>query len=157
LTEINLCVIIFKIVTIGEYMSGLIRFGVSLDSDLSRKFDARLKKKGYTNRSEAIRDLIRQDLIEEEWAGGKEVAGAVILIYDHHKRDLVDRLMDIQHDFSANIISTQHVHLDHDNCLEIIAVKGLSKNIQILADALKVVKGVKHATLSMSTTGKNID
>jgi len=65
--------------------------------------------------------------------------------------------MDIQHDFSANIISTQHVHLDHDNCLEIIAVKGLSKNIQILADALKVVKGVKHATLSMSTTGKNID
>jgi len=138
-------------------MAKLLRFGVSLESDLLARFDKHIKRKGYTNRSEAIRDLIRENFVASQWKEGKEVAGAVILIYDHHKRDLVDRLMDIQHDFSANIISTQHVHLDHDNCLEIIAVKGLSKNIQILADALKVVKGVKHATLSMSTTGKNID
>ena len=137
-------------------MAKLLRFGVSLESDLLARFDKHIKRKGYTNRSEAIRDLIRENFVASQWKEGKEVAGAVILIYDHHKRDLVDRLMDIQHDFSANIISTQHVHLDHDNCLEIIAVKGLSKNIQILADALKVVKGVKHVTLSMSTTGKDI-
>lgn len=137
-------------------MSKLVRFGVSLDKDLLKSFDARRKEKSYTNRSEAIRDLIREDLVKHEWQEDKETAGAVTLIYDHHKRELVNKLMDIQHDFGNIIISSQHIHLDHNNCLEIIAVKGAPKKAQRLADSLKAVKGVKHGTLSMSTTGKNI-
>lgn len=137
-------------------MSKLVRFGVSLDKDLLKSFDARRKEKSYTNRSEAIRDLIREDLVKHEWQEDKETAGAVTLIYDHHKRELVNKLMDIQHDFGNIIISSQHIHLDHNNCLEIIAVKGTPKKAQRLADSLKAVKGVKHGTLSMSTTGKNI-
>lgn len=135
---------------------GLVRFGVSLEKELLEKFDRRIKDKSYTNRSEAIRDLIRQDLVEKEWKEGNAVAGAVTLIYDHHKRELVNRLMDIQHDFGGLIISSQHIHLDHDNCLEIIAVKGSPKDVQKLADSLSAVKGVKHGTLNMSSVGKNI-
>jgi CopG family transcriptional regulator, nickel-responsive regulator len=135
-------------------MSGLIRFGISLDSELSRKFDERIKRKAYTNRSEAIRDLIRQDLVQQEWLQGNEVAGAITLIYDHHKRELLNKITDIQHDFQKLIISAQHIHLDHHNCLEIIAVKGNPAEAEKLAASLKAVKGVRHSTLSMSTTGK---
>ena len=137
-------------------MSSLVRFGVSLDKGLLEKFDKLIESKSYTNRSEAFRDLIRQELIQKQWQSGQEVAGAIILIYDHHKRELVNKLMDIQHEFGGMIISSQHVHLDHNNCLEIIAVKGSPKEAQKLADSLKSVKGVKHGTLSMSTTGKDI-
>jgi len=135
-------------------MSGLIRFGISLDKELSEKFDELIRRKAYTNRSEAIRDLIRQDLVEQEWLHGNEVAGAITLIYNHHKRELLNKITDIQHDFQKAIISAQHIHLDHHNCLEIIAVKGNPTEIEKLASALKAVKGVKHSTLSMSTTGK---
>jgi CopG family nickel-responsive transcriptional regulator len=135
---------------------GLVRFGVSLENELLVKFDRRIKDKSYTNRSEAIRDLIRQDLVEKEWKEGNAVAGAVTLIYDHHKKELVNKLMDIQHDFGGMIISSQHIHLDHDNCLEIIAVKGSPKDVQRLADSLSAVKGVKHGTLNMSSIGKHI-
>ena len=135
-------------------MSGLIRFGISLDKELSKKFDERIKRKAYTNRSEAIRDLIRQDLVEQEWRQGAEVAGAITLIYDHHKREVLNKITDIQHDFQQAIISSQHVHLDHHNCLEIIAVKGNPAEVEKLAAMLKAVKGVRHSTLSMSTTGK---
>jgi len=138
-------------------MSSLVRFGVSLDKGLLDKFDKLIESKSYTNRSEAFRDLIRQELIQKQWQSGQEVAGAIILIYDHHKRELVNKLMDIQHEFGGMIISSQHVHLDHNNCLEIIAVKGSPKEAQKLADSLKSVKGVKHGTLSMSTTGKEIE
>ncbi|MDD5129471.1 MAG: nickel-responsive transcriptional regulator NikR [Candidatus Omnitrophica bacterium] len=134
----------------------LIRFGVSIEKDLLKKFDSFIKDKAYTNRSEAFRDLIRQELIQKQWQGGQEVAGAITLIYDHHKRELVNKLMDIQHEFTDMIISSQHVHLDHNNCLEIIAVKGSPRQAQRLADSLKSVKGVKHGTLNMSTTGKGI-
>ena len=137
-------------------MSGLIRFGISLDSNLSKKFDSRIQKKGYSNRSEAIRDLIRQELVQKEWEGAGEVAGAITLIYDHHKRELLNKITDIQHSFQDMIISAQHVHLDHHNCLEIIAVKGHSYTVQKLADTLKSVKGIRHATLSMATTGKEL-
>ena len=137
-------------------MSKLIRFGVSLPDDLLEKFDRRIRAKNYTNRSEAIRDLIRQELIERQWQEGEEIAGAITLIYNHHRRELVNKLMDIQHDFGGIIISSQHIHLDHNNCLELIAVKGFPKEAQKLADRLKSVKGVKHGTLSMSTTGKDI-
>lgn len=137
-------------------MARLVRFGVSLDKDLLDKFDRHLKSKNYSCRSEALRDMIRHLLVEQQWQGGKEIAGAITLIYDHHKRELVNKLMDIQHDFGGIIISSQHVHLDHNNCLEIIAVKGAPKEAQRLADSLKSVKGVKHGTLSMSTTGTDI-
>ncbi|MCU0666707.1 MAG: nickel-responsive transcriptional regulator NikR [Candidatus Omnitrophica bacterium] len=137
-------------------MSGLVRFGISLEDNLLEKFDRHIKNKKYTNRSEAIRDLIREDLVKKQWQEGKEVAGAVTIIYDHHERQLVNKLMDIQHDFGDFIISTQHVHLDHHNCLEVIIVKGASSKAQELADVLKSVKGVRHASLSMSTTGKGI-
>lgn len=138
-------------------MSGLFRFGVSLPKDLLDKFDELIKHKSYTNRSEAFRDMIRQELIKKEWQEGDNIAGAITLIYNHHKRELMTKLTDIQHDHQKVIISTQHIHLDHDNCLEIIAVKGHPKDAQKLADALKAVKGVKHGMLNMSSTGKHID
>lgn len=138
-------------------MSELFRFGISLPKDLIDKFDKLIRKKNYTNRSKAFGDLIRQELIKKEWLEDKEIAGAVILIYDHHKRELLNKITDIQHGFQKIIISTQHIHLDHNNCLEIVAVKGAPKEAQKLADTLKSTKGVKHATLSMSSTGKGID
>ena len=137
-------------------MSKLCRFGVSIEKELLDKFDGLIQKQNYTNRSEALRDLIRQELVKRQWQEGKEIAGAITLIYDHHMRELINRLTTIQHDYQDQIISTQHIHLDHDNCLEIIAVKGNAKQAQRLADTLKAVKGVKHATLSMSSTGKEI-
>ncbi len=138
-------------------MSGLIRFGISLERELSKKFDAHLSRKAYANRSEAIRDLIRRDLVEQEWQDGSEIVGAITLIYDHHKRELPARLTNIQHDFQEIIISSQHIHLDHHNCMEIVAVKGNPQKAKTLADKLQSVKGVKHGTLSMSTTGKWLD
>ena len=137
-------------------MSKLVRFGVSLEKTLSDKFDTLIKDKGYSSRSEAIRDLIREDLIKKEWLSNENIAGAIILVYDHHKRELLDLLTDIQHNHHHLIISTQHIHLDHNNCLEIIVVKGKAKDAQKLCDALKSAKGVKYATLSMATTGDNI-
>jgi len=138
-------------------MAELFRFGISLPKDLIDKFDRLIREKNYTNRSKALGDLIRQELIKREWREGKEIAGAITLIYDHHKRELLNKITDIQHDFQKIIISTQHIHLDHNNCLEIVAIKGNPKEAQKLTDSLKSIKGVKHATLSMSSTGKGID
>ena len=137
-------------------MSKVVRFGVSLDRELLEKFDRLSQKKNYTCRSEALRDLIRRELVQKQWESGDEIAGAVTLVYNHHKRELVNKLMDIQHDFGETIISTQHIHLDHNNCLEIIAVKGSPQKARKLTNSLASVKGVKHATLNMSTTGKEI-
>lgn len=137
-------------------MTNLFRFGISLEKKLLDEFDMLIKRKNYSNRSEAFRDLIRQELVKEEWREGGEVVGAITLVYDHHKRELVNKLTDIQHDFQGTIISTQHIHLDHDNCLELIAVRGAPTDIGKLADTLKSVKGVKHGTLSMSSTGKGL-
>jgi CopG family transcriptional regulator, nickel-responsive regulator len=138
-------------------MSKLVRFGVSLEKGLLDKFDALIEARGYASRSEAFRDLIRGSLIEKEWREGEEVAGAVTLVYDHHRKDLLGRITDIQHDFHHLIISTQHIHLDHDHCLEIIAVRGPAGEVGRLADSLRSVKGVKHGTVSMSTSGKDLD
>ena len=137
-------------------MSELVRFGVSLERELLEKFDAFIRNRNYTNRSEAFRDMIRQELIKKEWLEGEDVAGAITLIYDHHRKDLLSKITDIQHSYQNVIISTQHVHLDHHNCLEIVAVKGAPGDVQRLADTLKSIKGVKHGTLSMSSTGKEI-
>lgn len=135
-------------------MGKLTRFGVSLEGELLRKFDALIAASGYSNRSKAIADLIRKEFVADVFAKGGAVAGAVTLVYDHHKREVVSRLLDIQHDHGGLIISAQHVHLDHDCCLEIIAVKGPAARVKKLADALKSVKGVKHATLSVTSSGK---
>ncbi|HNW44563.1 MAG TPA: nickel-responsive transcriptional regulator NikR [Elusimicrobiales bacterium] len=132
----------------------LVRFGVSLEGELLRRFDALIGAVGYTNRSKAIADMIRKEFVSDVFARGGEVAGAVTIVYDHHKREVVNKLLDIQHDYGHTIISAQHVHLDHDNCLEIIAVKGPGSKVKALADSLKAIKGVKHATLSVTSAGK---
>jgi CopG family nickel-responsive transcriptional regulator len=137
-------------------MSSLVRFGVSLEKNLLEKWDSLLNTKGYNNRSEALRDLIRQELVKDEWSSGGEVVGAITLVYDHHKRELVNKLTNLQHDFGGLIFASQHIHIDHHNCMEIIAVKGTPKSIQALADKMRGTKGVKHGALSMATTGKNL-
>jgi CopG family nickel-responsive transcriptional regulator len=134
-------------------MSDLYRFGVSLEKELIDEFDRHIQSQNYKNRSEAIRDLIRADIVKKQWLCDNEVAGAVTVAYDHHKRELVTKLMDIQHDFQKTIISTQHIHIDHHNCLEIIAVKGKAKEIERLASMLKAQVGVKHLALNMSSIG----
>ncbi len=136
-------------------MSEIVRFGVSLEEKLLDRFDRLIRKKNYTNRSEALRDLIRQELVKKEWDEGGEVAGAITFVYNHHKRELLNKITDIQHDTQKVIISTQHIHLDHDNCLEIVAVRGKSKDVQKLADQIKSIKGVKHCALSITGMGRS--
>jgi CopG family transcriptional regulator, nickel-responsive regulator len=131
-------------------MGEIYRFGISLDRELIDAFDKHTGTQGYQSRSEAIRDLIREELVRKKWTEGGSVAGAIVMTYDHHKRELVNRLLDIQHDFHDIIISTQHVHLDHGNCLEVIAVKGPAPSVEKLSTALKVLVGVKHLNLSVS-------
>ncbi|MCM8792807.1 MAG: nickel-responsive transcriptional regulator NikR, partial [Candidatus Omnitrophica bacterium] len=128
-------------------MSKLFRFGISLSKDLIYNFDRLIREKGYTSRSKAIGDLIRQELIKKEWLVNKEVAAAITLVYNHHKRELLDKITDIQHDFQKIIISCQHIHLDQNNCLEIVAIRGKPKEAQKLANTLKAIKGIKHAAL----------
>jgi len=131
-----------------------IRFTVSLEENLLTEFDQVLKHRNYTNRSEAIRDLIRQNLIEEEWEEGAEVIGNITMVYNHHERELAHELTHTQHDFNDVIISTQHVHIDHDNCLEVIVVRGKVSEITQLYNTLKATGGVKQCELIRSTTGQ---
>ncbi len=126
------------------------RFGVSLEEDILKKLDAFVSRHKFPNRSQAIRYLIRDGIVEDAWQQDKEVAGCIVLIYDHHKRDLVNRSLDIQHEFGKLILSTQHVHLDHHNCLEMIAVRGRASQLKRLADSLISLKGIKHGRLVMS-------
>jgi len=135
----------------------LVRFGVSLEKDLLKRFDMHCRQNAYSNRSEAIRDMIREIIVEEEWTGSNAaVTGVISLVYDHHKRELVDKLLNIQHDHQRIIVASQHIHLDHDNCLEVIVVKGSSKDVQGLAAELRATKGVKHGELVRTTTGKDM-
>ncbi len=141
----------------GSQKGDLYRFGVSMPVKLLEVFDQYIAKRHYTNRSEAIRDLIREKLVEEEWRESKEVViGTITYVYNHHKRDLTDKLIDIQHDHHESIISTQHVHLDHDHCLEVVIVRGRAKEIQDLTDRIRSLKGILHCQLAMTTTGKNL-
>ncbi|MBA3051540.1 MAG: nickel-responsive transcriptional regulator NikR [Candidatus Omnitrophota bacterium] len=137
-------------------MDKLTRFGVSLEKELLSKFDLHIKKQNCPARSKAIADLIRKELVKSEWIKGKTVVAAITLVYDHHKKKLISKLIDIQHDTHGLIISSQHIHLDHNNCFEIIIVKGAPQKIKSLADKLKSVKGVKHSSLTAATTGKEI-
>ncbi|MBD3384358.1 nickel-responsive transcriptional regulator NikR [candidate division KSB1 bacterium] len=138
-------------------MSKLVRFGISLDAQLLKEFDALIKKKEYANRSEAIRDLIRDVLIHKEWQDEeREMIGTITLIYDHHIRDLSAKLTHGQHQHHHQIISTMHVHLDHDNCLEVLAVRGKANEVRKIADHLIGMKGVKHGKLVTTSTGKDL-
>lgn len=138
-------------------MSELARIGVAIDSALLERFDRLIGERGYVNRSEAFRDLIRDELIQKSWESpDADVVGTVTLVYDHHVRMLSERLTDMQHDHHRNILSTMHVHLDHHNCLEVIVVKGKAKNVQKIADGLISTKGVKHGHLTLTTSGAEI-
>lgn len=132
-------------------MGELSRIGVAIDSDLLEKFDEHISRRGYTNRSEAFRDLIREELVQEASESPDQVVvGSVTLIYNHHVRLLSDRLTDLQHEAHHNILSTMHVHLDHDNCLEVVVVKGRAEDVRRVADALISTKGVKHGRLTIT-------
>jgi len=135
-------------------MPGLARIGVAIDSDLLEKFDEQIQRRGYTNRSEAFRDLVRDSLIRERVSSpNARVVGTLTLVYDHHVRQLTNRLNDSQHDHHHEIVSTLHVHLDHDNCLEVILLRGLARNVEKIADALISMKGIRHGQLVLTETG----
>jgi len=130
-------------------MSDLVRFGVSIEEDLLEVFDDYLEEKAFANRSEAIRDLIRSRLAERDWEESTGVvAGGIVLVYDHHKRELMDRLLDLQHDAMDVIVSNLHVHLDHHHCMEVIAVRGGATRIHRLVDGLRGQKGVSHCSIA---------
>lgn len=134
-----------------------VRFSISINRKLLEKFDEVIKEKKYKKRSKAIRDLIRDFLIEEEWEKSEgEVMGALTLLYSHETRGVIEKLIDIQHERYANIISTMHIHLDEHNCMEIIAIKGFPKEVTEISESLISCRGVKHGKLVMSSLGKEV-
>lgn len=137
-------------------MSSLSRFSASVERSILERFDSQIKAKGYPTRSKAISDLIRSSLVEEEWKSSGEIVAAIILVYDHHRGGLAGRLTGIQHEYYDLIVSSQHVHLDHDNCLEIIVVRGKAARVEALSNKLKATKGVKYASLAAASTGRDI-
>ena len=138
-------------------MGDITRFGISIESKLLNSFDKLIESKGYQNRSEAIRDLIRSSLVELKWeAGEEEMVGTVTLVYNHHVRDLADKLTEHQHQHHHQIISALHVHLDAHNCLEVLVMRGKAAEIKQIADELIGVKGVKHGKLVMTTAHEDL-
>ncbi len=138
-------------------MSDTVRFGVSLSLELLDQFDQLTKKLGYDNRSEAVRDLIRQKLVEEEWeAPDRQTFAIVSLVYNHHSMSLPSRLTELQHESYAQFIGSFHVHVDKSNCLEIIVMRGKGKDLRALGEKIIALKGVKYGTLNMGTSGKKI-
>jgi CopG family nickel-responsive transcriptional regulator len=139
-------------------MSKVMRFGVSLDESLLARFDVLCAERGYPTRSEAIRDLIRASLVQKEWEGDSahEVAGALTLVYDHHTGNLAQRLTEIQHDFHQLIVATLHVHLNHNNCMETLVLKGQAAELRRFGDRIIATRGVKYGALSLATTGQGL-
>lgn len=139
--------------------SELVRFSIAVPEDLLRAFDAQIVRRSEgANRSEAIRDLIRASLVkEEERTPNAQVIGSLTMIYDHHTGDLTRKLDEVQHDYTAEIVSTMHVHLDHHNCLEILALKGRGERVYELADKLLGLRGVKHGELTCAATESSLD
>ncbi len=132
------------------------RFTVSLEEKLLAQFDRYLKARKYVNRSEAVRDLIRKALVRREVEADREVVGVISLVYNHHQRQLQDRLTEIQHDYHHDVVSTTHIHLNHDDCLEVIIVRGKASRAQALADQLIALRGVKDGSLTMSAAGPHL-
>lgn len=135
-------------------MSDLVRLSISLEAPLLAQLERMVSTCGYGNRSEFIRDMIREQLVQRQWADKKgEVVGTITMVYDHHARQLTDRLVEIQHEHHDNILATTHVHLSHDLCAEMIMVRGSAARVRGIADRLRQQRGVLHAELAMSTTG----
>jgi len=128
------------------------RFGVSLEEELLESLDNLVNDHHFPNRSQAIRFLIKKSEIEQQWEEDMEVAGALVLIYDHHKRDIQKQMTSLQHEYYCLILSSQHIHLDHDMCLETITVRGQAGKLLKLADKLRAIKGIRHGELVMSGT-----
>lgn len=138
-------------------MTELIRFGVSMDDKLLTKFDQLIGRKGYSNRSEALRDLIRDSLVQaESEIGTKEMIGVITILYNHHTREISDTLTELQHHFYRAIISTTHIHLDEHNCLEVMIARGRGVDIKEIADRLIGSRGVKHGKLTLTSTGADL-
>lgn len=137
-------------------MPDLVRLSISIEQPLYDRLEGLVKERGYDNRSEFIRDLVRASLVESSWKKGAEAVGTITLVFDHHKHGLGERLTHIQHHHHELILSATHVHLDHDLCVEAILVRGPAKELQAMADALRREKGVLHAALSMSSTGRDL-
>jgi CopG family nickel-responsive transcriptional regulator len=133
------------------------RFGVSMEEELLVRFDRLCKERGYGSRSEAIRDLVRRELVAEEWKDSEEeVMGTITLVYDHHAHELSHALTDFQHSFYQSIVCSTHIHMDEDNCLEVIILRGLSRQVRQVADRLISIRGVKHGQLVCTTTGRRV-
>jgi CopG family nickel-responsive transcriptional regulator len=139
-------------------MGALVRFGVAMDEDLLAAFDDLVARRGVgINRSEAVRDLVRDALVDAEWQDSDgEIVGTITMVFDHHASDLSDKLDTLQHAHHERIVSSMHVHLDAHNCLEVIAVRGTSAQVRAIADALLGTKGVKHGKLVSTTTGRHL-
>jgi len=138
-------------------MKKSVRFGISMEQNLLRDFDELLERIGYASRSEAVRDLIRKKLVEKEWQDtNREVVGVITIVYSHTTRELSENLTSIQHHYYKQIISTTHIHLDHNNCLEVLIVRGKSVKIKEIAERLISTRGVKHGRLTTTTTGKKL-
>jgi CopG family nickel-responsive transcriptional regulator len=132
-------------------MDKLVRFGVSMPKQLLAKFDSVITLRGYTTRSEAIRDMVRNAIVEHQWMEGNEVMGVITIVYDHHRKGVMEKLTDIQHHHHHNVASSTHIHLDHDNCLEVVVVKGNPPDVKELADNMIALKGVKHGKLVVTS------
>ena len=133
------------------------RFGISISPELLRDFDKLIAERGYASRSEAIRDLVRQELVREEWSDpDAEVVGTVTIVYEHHEHELANVLADLQHRYYKRIVSSTHIHLDAHNCLEVVIVRGPSAEVKRIASILVSTRGVKHGQMVATTTGKRV-
>lgn len=133
------------------------RFGVSMDDELLGKLDSIVERRRYPNRSEAIRDLVRASLVEDEWsASAGEVIGVLVIVFDHHQRELSSRLLEKEHGRIGDMLATLHLHLDHDNCLEAKVIRGKPEEVRLLADELMAMKGVKFGRLIPATAGREL-
>jgi CopG family transcriptional regulator, nickel-responsive regulator len=137
-------------------MGNLVRTGLSLEQELLARFDQAISRKHYQNRSEAIRDLIRDYLVAEEVDKNVDVVGTLTLIYDHHRPNLTEKLVEAQHRAGGKVLAATHVHLDHHNCLEVIIMKGRGGNLKDLANGILSLRGVKHGQLVITSTGKHL-
>jgi CopG family nickel-responsive transcriptional regulator len=134
-------------------MGDLVRTGLSLERELLERFDAAIRRKGYQNRSEALRDLMREHLVEEAAEENKVIVGTLTMVYDHHQPNLSAKLIEAQHAASSKVLAATHVHLDHHHCLEVVILKGRSGEVKSLADRILSLRGVKHGRLTVTTTG----
>jgi CopG family nickel-responsive transcriptional regulator len=137
-------------------MSDLVRLSLSLEKPLFDKLERLVRQRGYANRSEFVRDMIRQNLVQTEWQRDQEVIGTITLVYDHHRRQLSEKLTSLQHHHHGAVLATTHVHLTEHLCAEMILIRGRASLIRKLADQIHQQKGVLHAELSMTSTGTRL-